>query len=338
MSYTVSIIEGDGIGHEIVPAALQVLEHTGVPFQWEFVPAGEKAVEKYQTPVPDITTDSIQKNKLALKGPLTNLVGKGWPSPNVLLRKKLGLYAAVKRARYFEGVGSPFKDADFLVVREAKEDTYAGAEQQVGPDAAVAIKYITRDNSKNVARFTFDLARRMGRKKVTITHKANVLKLTDGLFLKSAQEIAAEFPDIECESLMIDHLAFKLVKEPLTCDVILALNVYGDILADLIAGICGSLGLGFGGNFGPDAALFEPVHGTAPTIAGQGIANPIGEILSGAMLLDYIGEHKAAALVETAVASVLKKGKCLTADLGGTAKTSDITKAIMDEMDLYKNK
>lgn len=332
MSYKISIIEGDGIGHEIVPAALKVLEHTGLSFEWDFVLAGEKAVEEYQTPVPDSTIESILSNKLALKGPLTNLVARGWTSPNVMLRKNLGLFAAVKRARYFEGVGSPFKNADLVVVREAKEDTYAGAEQQVGSDAAIAIKFITKENSLNVANFTFDLARRLGRKKVSITHKANVLKLTDGLFLKSAQEAAKNYPDIECDSLMIDHMAFKLVNDPLDCDVILAPNVYGDILADLIAGICGSLGLGFGGNFGPEAAVFEPVHGTAPTIAGQGIANPIGEILSGAMLLSYIGEEQAAKTIENAVASVLKKGEFLTGDLGGTASTNDITDAIIHEM------
>ena len=332
MAYKVSVINGDGIGREIVPEALRVLEATGVPFEWEHVLAGELAVEQFSDPVPDSTAESILRNKIAIKGPLTNLVARGWPSPNVLLRKKLGLFAAVKRARYFEGVPSPFKDADFIVVREAREDTYAGAEQQVGPDAAVGIKYITRANSQMVARFTFDLARRMGRKKVAVTHKANVLKLTDGLFLKSAQEVAPEFPDIPLESLMIDHMAFKLVKEYRDCDVILAPNVYGDILADLIAGICGSLGLGFGGNFGPDVALFEPVHGTAPTIAGMGIANPIGEILSGAMLLDYIGEHKAAKAVEDAVAQVLRKGEHLTGDLGGKAGTKELTDAIIAEL------
>lgn len=332
MTYKITVLYGDGIGHEIVPAAQRVVEATGIKVEWENMPAGELAVEKYGEPVPPITLESIKKNKIAIKGPLTNMVARGYPSPNLTLRNKLGLFAAVKRARYFEGVPSPFKNVDLIVVREATEDTYAGVEQKIGPDAAVAFKFITRATTHRVTRFTMELARKMGRRKVTVTHKANILKLTDGLFLEGAREIAKEFPDIEFNDYMIDNMAYQLVKNPVTLDVILAPNVYGDILADLIAGVAGSLGLGFGGNFGSDVALFEPIHGTAPGKAGKGTANPIGVILSAAMMLDYLGENAAAKAVESAVAKVLLEGKTLTGDLGGNATLDQITNAIINSI------
>jgi isocitrate dehydrogenase (NAD+) len=332
VKYKITLIQGDGIGREIVPATTKVVEAAGIEVEWEEKLAGELAVEKYGTPVPPETIESIKRNQVAIKGPLTNLVARGWPSPNITLRHHLGLFAAVKRARYFAGVSSPFRDVDLMVVREATEDTYAGAEQKIGPDAAVAFKFITRATTHQVTRFTMELARKMGRRKVTATHKANVLKLTDGLFLESAREIAKEYPDIAFDDHMIDNMAYQLVKDPWALDVILAPNVYGDILADLIAGVAGSLGLGFGGNFGPDVALFEPVHGTAPTIAGLGIANPIGEILSAAMMLDYLGERQAAKAVEDAVAKVLAAGDVLTGDLGGKATTQEMTDAIIKEL------
>lgn len=333
MTYKVTVLHGDGIGREIVPAAQRVVDATGIKVEWETMPAGELAVEKYGEPIPPVTIESIRTNKIAIKGPLTNMVARGYPSPNLTLRNKLGLFAAVKRARYFEGVSSPFKNVDLIVVREATEDTYAGAEQRIGPDAAVAFKFITRATTHEVTRFTMELARKMGRSKVTVTHKANVLKLTDGLFLESAREIAKEFPDIEFNDHMIDNMAYQLVKDPLALDVILAPNVYGDILADLIAGVAGSLGIGFGGNFGSGIALFEPVHGTAPDIAGKGIANPIGEIMSAAMMLDYLGEKVAAKAVEKAVSKVLLDGKALTGDLGGKATLDEITNAIINELE-----
>lgn len=329
MAYRVTLITGDGIGREVIPAARQVVEATGVSIEWEEMLAGEMAVEKVGEAVPEDTVASIKRNKVALKGPLTNLVARGWASPNVTLRKKLGLFAQVRRARYFEGVPSPYKGVDLIVVREATEDTFAGTEQKVGPDAAVAIKFITRPTSEQVARFTMDYARRMGRRKVTVAHKANILKLTDGLFLESARRVAAEYPELEFNDRMIDNICFQLVKAPLDYDVILTLNVYGDILADLAAGVAGSLGLGFGGNFGPDVALFEAVHGTAPDIAGRGIANPVGEILTASMMLHYLGETRAARKIEAAVEKVLREGKVLTGDLGGWATTAAMTEAII---------
>ncbi|MCL4425154.1 MAG: isocitrate/isopropylmalate family dehydrogenase [Firmicutes bacterium] len=329
MAHRVTLITGDGIGREVVPAAQKVVEATGVAVQWEEMPAGEMAAEKLGEAVPEETIASIIRNKVALKGPLTNLVARGWASPNVTLRSKLGLFAQVRRVRHFDGVPSPYRGVDLIVVREAVEDTYAGVEQKVGPDAAVAIKFATRAASEQVARFTMEYARRLGRRKVTVAHKANILKLTDGLFLESARKVAAEFPDLEFNDRMIDNMCFQLVRAPLDYDLILTTNVYGDILADLTAGLVGSLGLGFGGNFGHAVALFEPVHGTAPNKAGRGISNPIGEILTASMMLAHLGETAAAMAIERAVERVLKEGKVLTADLGGRATTAEMTGAII---------
>lgn len=333
MKHYVTLIKGDGIGQEVIPAAQRVVEATGVEIEWEEKLAGETAVSELGEPVPDETVQSIMTNKVALKGPLTNLVAKGWPSPNVLLRTKLGLFAQVRRARSFDGVPSPFNGVDLVVVREATEDTYAGAEQNIGQDAAIAIKFVTRKTSEEVARFTMDYTQRAGRKKVTVAHKANILKLTDGLFWESARRVALEFPGLEVDDRMIDNMCYQLVKRPQEYDVILAPNVYGDILADLVSGITGSLGLGFGGNFGSGLALFEAVHGTAPKMAGQGLANPIGEILSASLMLAHLGEVQASVMIEAAVEKVLKKGDILTRDLGGNASTRQMTEAIIAALD-----
>lgn len=332
MTYTVPVIQGDGIGHEVISAALKVLEATGISFDWEYVLAGERAFKEYEDAVPDQTVESIKRNKVALKGPLTNFVAEGYPGPNRGLRRKLGLFAAAKCAKCFDGVPTFYPGVDLIVIREVREDTYAGAEQQVGPDAAVGIKFITRQNTHNVARFAMEFARKMSRKKITVAHKANALKLTDGLFLRSVQEVAKQYPDIECDHMMVDHLAYQLVKDPWSLDMILAPNVYGDIYADLIAGLAGSLGIGFGANFGHDVAMFEAVHGTAPKYAGKGVANPIGEILTGAMMLEYLGEADAARAIERAVADVLKKGEVRTRDLKGNATLEEMTTAIIREL------
>jgi isocitrate dehydrogenase (NAD+) len=332
MTYRITLINGDGIGSDVVPAARKVIDATGVSIDWEEMLAGDRAMEKFGDPVPQQTVDSILRNKVAIKGPLTNQVAKGWPSPNMTLRAKLGLFAQVRHTRGFEGVTSPFKGVDLVVVREATEDTYAGAEQKVGPDAAVALKFITRATSENVTRFTLEYARKNNRRRVTVALKANILKLTDGLMLHAARSVAPEFPDIKLDDVQIDNLCYQMVKNPCDLDVILTTNVYGDIVSDLAAGIAGSLGLGYGGNFGPDAALFEPVHGTAPKYAGLGVANPIGLILSGAMMLNHIGEEKAAKAIESAVEQVIKEGKTVTKDLGGKASTNEIADAIITAM------
>lgn len=329
MSYRLTVIAGDGIGREIIPAAQRVVDATGVKMEWEEKLAGELAVEKLGEAVPEETVASIRENKVAIKGPLTNLVARGWASPNVTLRSKLGLFAQMRRARTFEGVPSPYRGVDIIVIREATEDTYAGAEQWVGPDASIAIKFVTRATSENVARFAMNYARRMGRKKITVAHKANILKLTDGLFLQSARTVGKEFPELTVNDQMIDAIAYHLVKKPQDYDVILAPNIYGDILADLAAGVVGSLGLGFGGNFSSETALFEAVHGTAPGRAGRGTANPVAMILSAALMLAHLGETAAANAVEKAVESVLKAGKVLTSDLGGRASTQEMTDAII---------
>ncbi len=332
MAHRVAIIQGDGIGPEVVTAALKVLEATGVAFEWDYVLAGEKAFEKMGDAVPDETIKKIKENGIALKAPLTNFVAKGYPGPNRALRRKLGLYAAVKWAKSYDGVQTLYPGVDIVVIRETKEGGYAGAEQQVGPDAAVGLNFVTRRNVHEVTRFAMEFARRMGRKKITITHKANALKLTDGLFLLSAQEIAEEYPDIECDNMMVDHMAYQLVKDPLKLDMVLAPNVYGDIFADLVAGLAGSLGIGYGGNFGPDVAVFEAVHGTAPKYAGTGIANPMGMMFSGAMLLNYIGESEAGEAVKNAVAAVIRKGETVTKDLGGKANIAQVTDAVIWEL------
>lgn len=332
MTYRITVLPGDGIGREIIPAALRVVEATGVAVEWEERLAGELAVEKFGDAVPEVTVASIRENKVAIKGPLTNLVARGWASPNVTLRRKLGLFAQIRRARTFEGVPSPYQGVDVIVVREATEDTYAGVEQWVGPDASIAIKFVTRATSETVARFTMNYARQTGRKKITVAHKANILKLTDGLFLQSARDVGKEFPDLIVNDQMIDNIAYQLVKNPQGYDMILAPNIYGDILADLTAGVVGSLGLGFGDNFGPDMALFEAVHGTAPGRAGKGIANPLAMILSAAMMLAHLGEKGAAQSVEKAVETVLREGKVLTSDLGGRATTKEITDAIIAKL------
>lgn len=330
MAYPISVIIGDGIGCEVVPAALHVLEATGVKFEWDYVLAGEQAYQKFGDPLPEATLDSIRKNQIALKGPLTNFVAKGYPGPNRGLRNRLDLYAAVKRAKCYEGVESRYPGVDLVVIREVREDTYAGAEQQVGPGAAVALKFITADNSRKVARFAMDFAVAHKRKKVTATAKATALKLTDGLFYQSAQQVAKEYPQIAFDYLQVDNMAYQLVRNPWEQDVILAPNVYGDILADLISGLAGSLGLGFGGNFGERVAMFEAVHGTAPKYAGLDVANPLGEILSGAMLLQHIGESSAAQAVFEAVETVLRKGEVKTRDLGGSAGLSQMEQAVID--------
>lgn len=332
MRHRITLVQGDGIGHEIVPAARRVIDAAGLDIEWEEMLAGELAVEKYRDPVPQETIDSIKRNKIALKGPTTNLVGRGWPSPNLMLRVKLGLFAQIRHARSFEGAPSPFKGVDLIVVREATEDTYAGAEQKVGPDAAVALKFITRAVSEQVTRFALDYAQKAKRRRVTVALKANILKMTDGLMLEAARSVAPEYPDVMLDDLQIDNLCYQMVKNPQKLDVILTTNVYGDIVSDLAAGIAGSLGLGYGANFGTDTALFEAVHGTVPGRAGKNSANPIGVILSGAMMLDYISEHAAAVKIRKAVEQVIREGRTVTGDLGGTATTTEITDAIISAM------
>lgn len=330
--HRITLIPGDGIGPEITAAARAVLEASGVKISWEVVVAGEKALQDYGTLLPEETLASIQRNRVALKGPLTTPVGSGFRSVNVALRKEFDLYANLRPARTYEGVKSRYSDVDLVVVRENTEDLYAGVEHMVGEDAAESIKIITRKGCERIVRFAFDYAVREGRRKVTAVHKANIMKCTDGLFLKIAREIAAEYPQIEFEDRIVDNMCMQLVQKPELYDVLVMPNLYGDIISDLCAGLVGGLGVAPGANIGRDTAIFEPVHGSAPKYAGMNKANPTAMILSAVMMLRYLGEQEAADRIHQALKEVIKEGKNVTYDLGGQAKTMEMAEAIITKM------
>jgi isocitrate dehydrogenase (NAD+) len=326
------LIPGDGIGPEISEAARRVIDATGVDINWEVVEAGEAVIEQYGTPLPEYVLDSIKKNKVALKGPLTTPVGKGFRSVNVTLRQSLNLYANIRPARSLPGIVTRYRDIDLIVVRENTEDLYAGIEHRVGRDAAESIKIITREASERVCRYAFELARKQGRKKVTAVHKANIMKLSDGLFLESARKVAEDYSDIEFEDMIVDAMSMKLVQMPENYDVMVMPNLYGDILSDLCAGLVGGLGVAPGANIGTEVAVFEPVHGSAPKHAGKNKVNPLAIILSGVMMLQHLGENKNAERIMQAVIDVLEEGTSVTYDLGGTASTSDMADAIISKL------
>jgi isocitrate dehydrogenase (NAD+) len=349
--HVVTLIPGEGIGPEVTGAARRVLDASSVDIRWEEVEAGGHVVDRYGTPLPDEVLDSLDRNKVALKGPITTPIGVGfsvpvcwtqrgkrsgaprvYPSVNVAIRKEFDLYANLRPSRIYPGIRTPFKDVDLVVVRENTEDLYLGIEHMVTSDVAEATKIISRGASERIVRFAFEYAIRQGRHKVTAVHKANILKLTDGLFLKTAQEVSRAHPGIEFEDRIIDNMCMQLVQFPQSYDVLVAPNLYGDILSDLCAGLVGGLGVAPGANMGPEVAVFEPVHGTAPTIAGRDQANPTATILSGVMMLRYLGEVEAADRVEHALTVVLAEGKRVTGDLGGTAGTSEMAEAIIQAM------
>ncbi len=316
MAHNVTLIPGDGTGPELVAATRRVLEATGVKFNWEVLDAGEGVMDKYGTPMPDHVLESIRRNTVALKGPITTPIGEGFRSVNVALRKALDLYANLRPARSFVGVRSRYDNVDLVIVRENTEDLYAGIEHWVIQDeAAESIKVITRRNSERIARFAFDYARSNGRRKVTAVHKANIMKFTDGLWLRVCQEVAQSYPDIAFEDRIVDNMAMQLVQRPEEYDVIVCPNLYGDILSDLVAGLVGGLGIAPGANIGAAAALFEPIHGSAPKYAGQNKVNPTATILSGCLMLRYLGEKEAAEKVEKAVAAVIAEGRHVTQDM-----------------------
>lgn len=333
MSYKITLIPGDGIGPEVTEAARMVLDASGVKIEWEIVEAGEKVMEKFGTPLPDYVLESIKKNKVALKGPITTPIGTGFRSVNVALRQALNLYANVRPVKSYDGVPSRYTNVDLVIVRENTEDLYAGIEHMVGNDAAESIKIITRKASERIVRYAFELARREKRKKVTAVHKANILKLSDGLFLECAKKVAANYPDIEFEDMIVDAMSMKLVQTPENYDVLVMPNLYGDILSDLAAGLVGGLGIAPGANIGENGAVFEPIHGSAPKRAGQNMANPTATILSGVMMLRYLSELEAADRVEKAVAKVLKEGKEVTYDLGGSTGTKEFAYAVIKEIE-----
>ncbi|RJQ27626.1 MAG: isocitrate/isopropylmalate dehydrogenase family protein [Peptococcaceae bacterium] len=328
MAYRITLIPGDGVGPEITRAARRVIDAV-LPVEWEVVAAGEAVIPEYGTPLPDYVLESVKKNKVALKGPLTTPVGKGFRSVNVTLRQELDLYANVRPARNLPGIATRYEGVDLIVVRENTEDLYAGIEHRVGRDAAESIKIITREASTRIARFAFELAGRRGRKKVTAVHKANIMKLSDGLFLECARQVAESYPDILFEDMIVDAMCMKLVQSPENYDVLVLPNLYGDIVSDLCAGLVGGLGVAPGANIGDAAAVFEPVHGSAPKHAGRNKVNPLAVILSGVMMLQHLGEVKAAGCVMRAVEQVLAEKTHLTYDLGGTAGTDEMADAVI---------
>jgi len=316
MTYRVTLIPGDGTGPELVAAARRVLEATGVPFEWDVQQAGAGVVDQYGTPLPEAVLDSIRANKVALKGPITTPVGTGFRSVNVAIRKALDLYANLRPARSMPGIRGYYEGVDLVVVRENTEGLYAGIEHDVIPDvAAESIRIITRRCSERVVRFAFEYARANGRHKVTAVHKANILKATDGLFLRVAQEVAEGYPDVAFEDRIVDNMCMQLVQRPHEYDVLVLPNLYGDIVSDLCAGLVGGLGVSPGANFGDEIAVFEPVHGSAPKYAGQNKVNPTATILSGALMLRHLGEVEAAKRVEKAAAAVIAEGHHVTYDL-----------------------
>ena len=329
MSYTVTLIPGDGIGPELADATKVVLDATGIGFDWDVQQAGEATIASEGTPLPDRVLASIRANGVGLKGPITTPVGSGFRSVNVALRKELGLYANVRPARTMEGVESRYENVDLLIVRENTEDLYAGVEHMVGPDAAESIKIITRAASQRIARYAFEYAVKNGRRKVTAVHKANIMKLSDGLFLESCGQVAAEYAGrVEFEDRIVDNMCMQLVQKPELYDVLVLPNLYGDIVSDLAAGLVGGLGVAPGANIGEEAAVFEPVHGSAPKYAGQNKANPTALILSAALMLRHLGELAAADAVEAAVRGVIADGETVTYDLGGSAGTREFGAAV----------
>lgn len=358
MSYRVTLIPGDGVGPEITEATRRVLEASGVSFDWEVVCAGADVIEKYGTPLPEHVLESIRRNRVALKGPVTTPVGSGFRSVNVALRRTLDLYACVRPCRSYTGVPSRYQDVDIVIVRENMEDLYAGIEFEKGTEEAArlmellgetkqvrfrkdtgfSIKPISEGGSRRIVKFAFDYVRRNNRKKVTAVHKANIMKFTDGLFLSVAREVASDYPDIEFEDRIIDNMTMQLVKRPRQFDVIVTPNLYGDIISDLGAGLVGGLGVAPGANMGDDIALFEPTHGSAPKYRRQNKVNPMAMMLSGVMMLHYLGEKDSAECLEKAIADVIAEGKSITYDLKPEAEqaqavgTSQVADAVIEAM------
>ena len=328
MTRTVTLIPGDGTGPELAQALETVIAATGVAIEWERHDAGLGVMDRFGTPLPEHVLESVRRNRVAIKGPITTPVGTGFRSVNVALRKELDLYACLRPAKSLVGVRSRFDDIDLVVVRENTEDLYAGIEHMVGDDAAESIKIITRRGSERIVRFAFEYARSHGRRRVTAVHKANIMKCTDGLFLRVAGEVAGRYPDVEFEERIVDNMCMQLVQKPELYDVLVLPNLYGDIVSDLCAGLIGGLGVAPGANFGDEAAVFEPVHGSAPKYAGQDKVDPTAILRSGVLLLDHLGEERAARCMDDAIAAVIAEGRDVTYDLGGDAGTQALAAAI----------
>jgi len=332
MAHNVTLIPGDGIGPEITEAVVRVIEAANVDITWDRQLAGIPAVQEFGVSVPDQLLDSVKKNKVALKGPLTTLVGKGFRSANVTLRKTLDLYVNLRPVKSIGGVPSRFSKVDLVIVRENTEDLYSGIENLISPGVTQAIKVVTEKASQRIAKYAFEYARKEGRKKVTLVHKANIMKISDGLFLNSFEQIAKDYPDIQAEDKIVDALCMNLVMDPTRYDVLLLGNMFGDIVSDLAAGLVGGLGVVPGANLGDDYAIFEAVHGSAPDIAGKNLANPTALIFSALMMLRHLGEDKAAERIWKAMVVTLAEGKHLTRDLGGNCSTSEFADELVKEV------
>jgi len=363
MAYNITFIPGDGVGPEVTEATRRVLEATGVAFHWDVVYAGAEAEKKFGALLPDATLNSIRKNRVALKGPVTTPVGSGFRSVNVALRKELDLYACLRPCKTYPGAPTSFTDVDIVVVRENTEDLYSGIEFEEGKaetsklrqlvseatgnkvreDSGFSLKVISETASRRIARFAFDYARANRRKKVTAVHKANILKFSDGLFLATAREVAKEYKDIEFEDRIVDNLCMQLVRRPQQFDVLVLPNLYGDIISDLCAGVVGGLGLAPSANLGDDAAIFEPTHGSAPKYTEQNKVNPMAMMLSGVMMLRHLGETKAADKLEKAIAEVIAEGKNVTYDMkpnipnAKVVGTSQVADAVIERLRELKN-
>ncbi len=357
--HTVTLIPGDGIGYEVSEAARRVIDASGAEIEWDVHDAGLDVIEKYGEPMPPHVLDSIRKNRVAIKGPLTTPVGKGIRSVNVALRRELDLYALVRPCKWYPGVRSRYRDIDLVIVRENTEDLYAGIEFEEGQpetlrlietigelggrairtDSGISIKPISVFGTRRVFRFAFTWARANGRRKVTAVHKANIMKHTDGLWLHTAQEVAQEFPDLEFEDRIVDNMAMQLVQKPELYDVMVMPNLYGDILSDLCAGLIGGLGLAPGANMGDEIAVFEATHGSAPRYAGKNVANPMAMMLSGVLMLRHLGEMEAAGRLERGLAEVIARGDSVTYDMKPqrddptAVGTSQVADAVIAEME-----
>ena len=329
--HEITLIPGDGIGPEVAAAAVDIIEASGAKILWEKVNAGKKVFEETGNLVPDSVYKSIEKNKVVLKGPITTPIGSGFRSINVALRKKYDLYANIRPIKSMKGLESRDEDVDLIIFRENTEGLYIGIERVLDDECVEAVKKVTRTASKKILKRAFEYAEKNGYKKLTLAHKANILKLSDGLFLETARQMSKGY-DVNLEEIIIDNMCMQMVMNPKQFGVIVTMNLYGDILSDLGAGLVGGLGMIPGGNVGEEIAIFEAVHGSAPDIAGKGLANPIALTLSGAMMLRHIGETEAAAKIEKAILKVIEEGKIRTADLGGKASTEDMKNAIISKM------
>jgi isocitrate dehydrogenase (NAD+) len=357
LAYSITLIPGDGVGPEVTEATRRVLEASGVAFYWELAYAGADVIEKHGTPLPESVLASIRKNRVALKGPVTTPVGTGFRSVNVALRKELDLYACVRPCKTYHGVPSSYEDVDLVVIRENTEDLYAGIEFEKGAsetaklvnfvnkakgdvvraDSGFSLKMISEAGSRRIVRFAFDYARGYGRKRVTAVHKANIMKFSDGLFLTVARGVAEEYPDIEFQDALVDNMTMQLVRRPNQFDIIVAPNLYGDILSDLCAGLVGGLGVAPGANIGDEIAVFEPTHGSAPRYTGQNKVNPIAMMLSGVMMLRHLGEVRTAERLERVIAEVIAEGRQVTYDMKPGAEdtsvgTSQVADAVIEKL------